>query len=79
MDYGIFICHSTAGCYFTGSGDKQTVFHFLGLWIGTTIISDWNPNYRISKMISDFFIPLIGNTWNAGMIMLIVSCGGLSI
>lgn len=27
-------------------------------------------------MISKFFIPLIANEWNAGMLMLIVSCGG---
>lgn len=56
---------------------KQTIFSLLvGLWIGTTIINGWNPIIALPKMISDFFIPQIGNTWNAGTIMLIVACGG---
>ena len=56
---------------------KQTVFSLLvGLWIGTTIVCGWNPIVAFPTMISKFFIPLIANEWNAGMLMLIVSCGG---
>lgn len=56
---------------------KQTVLSlFVGLWIGTTIVSGWNPLVGFPMMISEFFIPLIGNNWNAGMIMLITACGG---
>ncbi|EEX47876.1 Na+/H+ antiporter family protein [Jonquetella anthropi E3_33 E1] len=56
---------------------KQTVFSLVvGLWIGTTIICGWNPIVGFPTMISKFFIPLIANEWNAGMLMLIVSCGG---
>ena len=77
MDYGILSVIPPLVAILLALVTKQTVFSlFLGLWIGTTIISDWNPIIGFPKMISDFFIPLIGNTWNAGMIMLIVSCGG---
>lgn len=56
---------------------KQTILSLLvGLWVGVTIISGWNPIIAIPKMVSDFFIPLIGNEWNAGMLMLITACGG---
>lgn len=56
---------------------KQTILSLLiGLWIGTTIISGGNFIVGFPKMVSDFFIPLIGNTWNAGMLMLITACGG---
>ena len=56
---------------------KQTVFSLLiGLWIGATIICGWNPIMALPSMISDYFIPLIGNEYNAGMLMLITSCGG---
>lgn len=56
---------------------KQTVFSLLvGLWVGATIVNGWNPILALPKMISDFFIPLIGNEGNAGMIMLITACGG---
>jgi Na+/H+ antiporter NhaC len=56
---------------------KQTIFSLVvGLWVGTTIINGWNPIIALPKMISDFFIPSIGNEWNAGTLMLIVACGG---
>lgn len=56
---------------------KQTVFSLLiGLWTGATIICGWNPILALPSMISDYFIPLIANEWNAGMLMLITSCGG---
>ncbi|AVQ27659.1 sodium:proton antiporter [Fusobacterium ulcerans] len=77
MEYGILSVIPPLVAIILALVTKQTVFSlFLGLWIGTTIISDWNPIIGFPKMISDFFIPLIGNSWNAGMIMLIVSCGG---
>lgn len=56
---------------------KQTILSlFLGLWIGVTIIAGFNPIAAFPLMIKDYFIPLIGNEWNAGMLMLITSCGG---
>lgn len=56
---------------------KQTILSlFAGLWVGVTIINGWNPIIAFPKMVSEFFIPLIGDEWNAGMIMLITACGG---
>ncbi|MDO4277564.1 MAG: Na+/H+ antiporter NhaC family protein [Lachnoclostridium edouardi] len=56
---------------------KQTVFSLIvGLWAGVTIINGWNPILALPKMISDFFIPLIANESNAGMLVLITACGG---
>lgn len=77
MEYGFLSVIPPVFAIILALVTKQTVFSlFLGLWLGSTIISGWNPIIAFPKMISDFFIPLIGNTWNAGMIMLIVSCGG---
>lgn len=56
---------------------KQTILSLiLGVFTGVTIINGWNPIIAIPKMVSDYFIPQIGNEWNAGMIMLITACGG---
>ncbi|MCR3955659.1 MAG: hypothetical protein NUK57_05130 [Gudongella sp.] len=56
---------------------KQTILSLLlGVFTGVTIINGWNPFIAVPKMISDYFIPQIGNEWNAGMIMLITACGG---
>ena len=56
---------------------KQTILSLVvGLWFGVTIMNGWNPLVALPKMVSEFFIPQIGNEWNAGMIMLIVACGG---
>lgn len=56
---------------------KQTILSLiLGVFTGVTIINGWNPIVAIPKMIGDYFIPQIGNEWNAGMIMLITACGG---
>lgn len=56
---------------------KQTILSLVaGLWVGATIICGWNPIEALPMMISDYFIPLIGNEWNAGMLMLITACGG---
>ena len=56
---------------------KQTILSLLvGLWVGTTIICGWNPIEGLPTMISDYFIPQVGNEWNAGMLMLITACGG---
>lgn len=56
---------------------KQTVFSLIvGLWAGVTIISGWNPVLALPRMISDFFIPLVANEYNAGMLVLITACGG---
>lgn len=56
---------------------KQTILSLVaGLWVGTTILCGWNPIEGLPMMISDFFIPNIGNEGNAGTLMLITACGG---
>jgi tetracycline resistance efflux pump len=56
---------------------KQTILSLLvGIYSGTIIIYGWNPIVALPKIITDYFIPQIGNEWNAGMILLIVACGG---
>ena len=41
---------------------KQTILSLLvGLWVGTTIICGWNPIEGLPTMISDYFIPQVGN------------------
>ncbi|MEN1761211.1 Na+/H+ antiporter NhaC family protein [Anoxynatronum sibiricum] len=56
---------------------KQTILSLLaGIWVGTTIIYGWNPFVAIPMMISDYFFSVIGNSWNASMITLIIACGG---
>lgn len=77
MEYGILSLVPPIVAIALALITKQTVLSLLiGLWVGTTIISDWNPILALPNMISDFFIPLIGNEWNAGMLMLITACGG---
>ena len=56
---------------------SQTILSLLvGLWVGTTIVCGWNPIEGLPTMISDYFIPQVGNEGNAGMLMLITACGG---
>lgn len=77
MEYGILSLIPPLTAIILALITKQTVFSLLiGLWIGTTIVCGWNPIVAFPTMISKFFIPLIANEWNAGMLMLIVSCGG---
>lgn len=56
---------------------KQTILSLIaGLWVGTTILCGGNFLEGLPMMITDFFIPNIGNEGNAGTLMLITACGG---
>lgn len=56
---------------------KNTILSLLaGVFIGATIIFGWNPLVAVPSMISEFFIPLVGDEWNAGMLVLVTMCGG---
>lgn len=77
MEYGILSLVPPLVAIALALITKQTILSLLvGLWVGTTITAGWNPLTALPNMISDYFIPLIGNEWNAGMLMLITSCGG---
>ena len=77
MEYGILTIVPPLVAIVLALVTKQTILSLvLGLWVGTTIICGWNPLEGLPMMISDFFIPSIGNEGNAGTLMLITACGG---
>lgn len=77
MEYGILAVLPPVVAIVLALITKQTIFSLIvGLWVGVTITCGWNPIQALPTMVSDYFIPLIGNESNAGMIMLITSCGG---
>lgn len=77
MEYGILTIVPPLVAIILALVTKQTILSLvLGLWVGTTIICGWNPLEGLPMMISDFFIPSIGNEGNAGTLMLITACGG---
>ena len=77
MDYGILTLLPPLVAIGLALITKQTIFSLVvGLWVGTTIMCGWNPLEGLPMMISDYFIPKIGNESNAGTLMLIVACGG---
>lgn len=56
---------------------KQTIISmFAGIWLGATIISGWNPIDGFLHSFTDFIIPQIANSWNAGMLVIMVLIGG---
>lgn len=77
MDYGFLSIIPPLVAIALALITKQTVLSLLvGLWVGSTIVCGWNPIMALPHMISDFFIPLVGNEGNAGMLLLITACGG---
>lgn len=56
---------------------KQTlVSMFAGIWLGATIIAGWNPIDGFLNSFTGFIIPQIANSWNAGMLVIMVLIGG---
>lgn len=56
---------------------KQTLLSlFFGVWVGSTIISGYNPLVGFTKIVSDYMIPSIGNPYNAGLLVLVTLAGG---
>jgi len=56
---------------------KQTLLSlFFGVWLGSTIINGYNPLVGFVKVVSDYMIPAIGNSYNAGMLILVTLAGG---
>lgn len=49
---------------------------FIGLWIGASIIMDWNFLDGLISVFADYIIPQISDSWNAGMLVLIALIGG---
>ncbi|CAK7073070.1 Na+/H+ antiporter NhaC family protein [Tissierella carlieri] len=58
---------------------KKTLLSlFFGVWVGATIISGYNPLVGFTKVVSDFMVPAIGNTYNGGMLLLVTLAGGFA-
>ncbi|MCF7935813.1 MAG: sodium:proton antiporter [Synergistales bacterium] len=56
---------------------KQTIISlFVGVWLGATIITGWNPLVGFVTVVTDFMIPAIADSWNAGLLILVSVCGG---
>lgn len=56
---------------------KQTLLSlFVGVWVGATIINDYNPLVGFTKVVSDYMIPSIGDSYNAGLLVLVTLAGG---
>lgn len=59
---------------------KQTILSLIiGAWFGSTIINGWNPLTGFLHMFTDYVIPSIGNTYNAGLILLVTLAGGMMV
>jgi Na+/H+ antiporter NhaC len=57
---------------------KQTLFSlFMAIWLGSTMLNGWNPIVGFVKIVSDFMIPSIASSWNAGLLVLVTMAGGL--
>ncbi|SHH52882.1 Na+/H+ antiporter NhaC family protein [Clostridium grantii] len=49
---------------------------FVGVWAGASIIMDWNLLDGLLSTFSDYIIPQMADSWNAGMLVLISLIGG---
>ena len=57
---------------------KQTLLSlFVAIWLGSTMLNDWNPIIGFVKIVSDFMIPSIASKWNAGLLILVTMAGGM--
>lgn len=56
---------------------KQTIVSmFVGVWLGATIMSGWNPIDGLLNSFTGFIIPSIADSWNAGMLVIMILIGG---
>lgn len=56
---------------------KQTLLSlFIGVWVGATIIHNWNPFVGFLNVIPEFMVPSITDPFNAGLLILVALAGG---
>ncbi|MEW9123846.1 MAG: Na+/H+ antiporter NhaC family protein [Thermotaleaceae bacterium] len=56
---------------------KQTLLSlFIAVWAGATIVNGYNPLIGFARIVSDYMVPSIGNTYNAGLLVLVTLAGG---
>lgn len=57
---------------------KQTILSlFVAVWVGATMLNGYNPIVGFVSIFSDYFIPSIASSWNAGLLLLVTMSGGL--
>ena len=49
---------------------------FIGVWVGASIIMNWNILEGLISVFSNYIIPQMSDSWNAGMLVLIALIGG---
>lgn len=58
---------------------KQTLLSlFIAIWVGSTMINDWNPVLGFVKIVPDYLVPSISSKWNAGLLVLVSMAGGMT-
>ncbi|HNZ66147.1 MAG TPA: Na+/H+ antiporter NhaC family protein [Planctomycetota bacterium] len=50
---------------------------FFGIWLGSTILSGWNPILGFFGIFSKYLIPSVGTPWNATVLIYGAAFGGL--
>ncbi|RXJ01321.1 sodium:proton antiporter [Anaerobacillus alkaliphilus] len=77
MEFGILALIPPLVAILFALKTKQTLLSlFIGVWIGSTIIYNWNPLVGFVSTISEFIIPSIADPWNAGLLLLVTLAGG---
>lgn len=77
MEYGILSLLPPVIAIVIAIVTRQTILSlFIGVWLGSTIISSWNPFVGFTYSITDVVIPSIADPWNAGMLLLVTLAGG---
>lgn len=80
IDYGALCLIPPVVTIILALVSKQTVLSLIvGVWVGSTIIQGWNPITGFISIFSDFIIPSLGSSYNAGIILLVTLAGGMII
>lgn len=59
---------------------KQVLFSlFIGIWIGATMLSGWNPLTGLIDTFGEFIIPAMGDSWNASVLLMTMFVGAFSL
>lgn len=77
MEYGILSLLPPVLAIVIAIITRQTILSlFIGVWLGATIISGWNPFVGFTSSITDVVIPSIADPWNASLLVLVTLAGG---
>lgn len=77
MEYGIICLLPPIIAIALALKTKQTIPSlFAAVWVGATIINGWNPVKGLGAVITDYLIPSIASSYNAGLLVLVTVAGG---